>query len=59
MFPGGLPWRMAVRNRPVTQSLLFHSDRGVQYACQQFRNQLKGKPVLQSIGTVLKVKLFI
>jgi putative transposase len=41
-------WRMAVRNRPVTQSLLFHSDRGVQYACQQFRRQLKGKPVMQS-----------
>ncbi len=43
-------WRMAVRNRPITQSLLFHSDRGVQYACQQFRNQLKGKPVLQSMS---------
>jgi putative transposase len=43
-------WRMAVRNRPITKSLLFHSDRGVQYACQQFRNQLKGKPVLQSMS---------
>ena len=41
---------MAVRNRPITKSLLFHSDRGVQYACQQFRNQLKGKPVLQSMS---------
>lgn len=43
-------WRMAIKNRPVTQSLLFLSDRGVQYACQQFRNQLKGKPVLQSMS---------
>lgn len=43
-------WRMAVKNRPITQSLLFHSDRGVQYACEQFRNQLKGKPVLQSMS---------
>lgn len=43
-------WRMAVRNRPITQPLLFHSDRGVQYACQQFRKQLKGMPVLQSMS---------
>jgi putative transposase len=43
-------WRMAVRNRPITKSLLFHSDRGVQYACQQFRNQLKDMPVLQSMS---------
>jgi putative transposase len=43
-------WRMAVRNRPITKSLLFHSDWGMQYACQQFRNQLKGKPVLQSMS---------
>ena len=43
-------WRMAVRNRPITKSLLFHSDRGVQYACQQFRKQLTGKPVVQSMS---------
>jgi putative transposase len=43
-------WRRAVSNRPVTQPLLFHSDQGVQYACQQFRKQLKGKPVLQSMS---------
>jgi putative transposase len=23
-------WRMAVRNRPITQELIFHSDRGIQ-----------------------------
>jgi len=33
-------WRMAVRNRPITQSLIFHSDRGVQYACNEFKNLL-------------------
>jgi putative transposase len=43
-------WQMAVRNRPITKSLLFHSDRGVQYACQQFRKQLSDKPVLQSMS---------
>ncbi|WP_394336213.1 IS3 family transposase [Adhaeribacter arboris] len=43
-------WRMAVRNRPITQSLLFHSDQGVQDACQPFPNQLKGMPVLQSMS---------
>jgi transposase InsO family protein len=29
-------WRMAVKNKPVKQDLLFHSDRGVQYACADF-----------------------
>ncbi len=28
---------MAVKNRPVTQELIFHSDRGIQYACNEFR----------------------
>ncbi len=43
-------WRMALKNRPVKQDLLFHSDRGVQYACTDFREQLKGLPVLQSMS---------
>lgn len=34
-------WKMAVRNRPVTSSLIFHSDRGVQYACTEFTDILK------------------
>lgn len=33
-------WRMAVRNRPVIRNLIFHSDRGVQYACHEFANLL-------------------
>lgn len=30
--------------------MLFHSDRGVQYACQEFRDELKDKPVRQSMS---------
>jgi putative transposase len=33
--------KMAIRNRPVTKELIFHSDRGVQYACSEFRRELK------------------
>ena len=29
-------WKMAVRNRPPSKKLIFHSDRGVQYACHDF-----------------------
>ena len=43
-------WQMAVRNRPLTEPLLFHSDRGVQYACSAFREQLEGIPVQQSMS---------
>ena len=43
-------WRMALKNRAISGQLLFHSDRGVQYACSEFRNQLKGLPVVQSMS---------
>jgi putative transposase len=33
-------WRMAVKNRPPSSALIFHSDRGVQYACHVFVNLL-------------------
>ena len=42
-------WRMAVKNRAIEGNLLFHSDRGVQYACSEFRDLLKGLPVMQSM----------
>jgi hypothetical protein len=29
-----LAWKMACNNREITQSLIFHSDRGIQYACK-------------------------
>jgi putative transposase len=31
-------WKMAVRNRMITRKLIFHSDRGIQYACYEFAN---------------------
>lgn len=34
-------WKMAVINRPITSALIFHSDRGVQYACTEFTELLK------------------
>jgi putative transposase len=34
-------WKMAVRNRAVAKDLIFHSDRGVQYACNDFTKLLK------------------
>jgi putative transposase len=33
-------WRMAVVNRPISEKLIFHSDRGVQYACEKFTSIL-------------------
>jgi transposase InsO family protein len=33
-------WRMAIKNRPITDKNLFHSDRGVQYACHAFTKLL-------------------
>jgi transposase InsO family protein len=43
-------WKMALTNRPVSNSLIFHSDRGIQYACGEFRKQLLNWPVLQSMS---------
>lgn len=33
-------WKMAVRNRPPSKKLIFHSDRGIQYACHDFADLL-------------------
>src|SRR5438045_8554367 len=42
---------MAVSNRSVTQEMIFHSDRGVQYACTEFRELLGAhKSVIQSMS---------
>ena len=44
-------FKMAVKNRPITQELIFHSDRGVQYANNQFRELLRGyKMIKQSMS---------
>ena len=29
-------WKMACINRPISEKLIFHSDRGVQYSCNEF-----------------------
>jgi putative transposase len=43
-------WQMATTNRPLERELLFHSDRGIQYASAEFRAQFKGQTVLQSMS---------
>jgi transposase InsO family protein len=34
-------WNMAVSKRKIEKPLIFHSDRGIQYACKEFRDILK------------------
>ncbi len=43
-------FKMAMANRKAKGTLLFHSDRGVQYACDEFKALLKKYPVLQSMS---------
>ena len=44
-------WNMAIKNRPIHQELLFHSDRGIQYACEEFVSHLKAtKNVIRSMS---------
>ena len=43
-------WRMAIMNRPINQKLIFHSDRGVQYASYAFKDLLLKHPVIQSMS---------
>jgi transposase InsO family protein len=40
-------WRMAIRNRPIIQVLIFHSDRGIQYACNEFKNILSSNKLVE------------
>src|SRR5690554_4671772 len=42
--------RMANRNRPFAEGMIFHSDRGIQYACKQTVNLLKSLKLEQSIS---------
>lgn len=43
-------FRMAVSNRSPSEGLIFHSDRGVQYACDVFRKELGNWSVTQSMS---------
>jgi transposase InsO family protein len=43
--------KMAITNRPIITNLIFHSERGVQYASYEFRDLLKAQPqVIQSMS---------
>lgn len=43
--------RMALRKRPINPNeLIFHSDRGVQYACEEFRGLLQKHQIIQSMS---------
>lgn len=37
-------WKMAVINRPIAANLIFHSDRGIQYACNLFVHAMETHP---------------
>lgn len=39
-------WKMAIKNRGITKGLVFHSDRGVQYACEKFANTLDSHKII-------------
>ena len=39
-------FKMAHTRRPITQELISHSDRGVQYACNEFRCLLEKNPLI-------------
>jgi transposase InsO family protein len=43
-------WKMAVRHRQPASGLIFHSDRGVQYASSQYRQALKTLRVSASMS---------
>lgn len=42
--------KMAIKNRGVKQGLIFHSDRGIQYACNDFRSLLEEYRILSSMS---------
>lgn len=43
-------WKMAIRNRNAQKGLIFHSDRGVQYANNKFANVLDSYKVTRSMS---------
>lgn len=40
-------WKAACQKRAITRELIFHSDRGIQYACQEFRRLLDARPMVR------------
>ncbi len=44
-------WKMAISKREITEELLFHSDRGIQYASKEFRQIIKSNSlIIQSMS---------
>lgn len=43
-------WKMAIRNRKTKTELIFHSDRGIQYANNKFANVLESYKVIRSMS---------
>lgn len=43
-------WKMAVKNRKFDQGLIFHSDRGVQYASKRFTKTVESYGVTRSMS---------
>ncbi len=43
-------WKMAIKNRPIQKGLIFHSDRGVQYASKKFVNTIESYGVIRSMS---------
>lgn len=44
-------WKMATSKRRINDNLIFHSDRGIQYASKEFRNYIKTNSlILQSMS---------
>jgi transposase InsO family protein len=44
-------WKMAASRRKIASKLIFHSDRGVQYACNDFKKLIANNPnVMQSMS---------
>ena len=39
-------WRQACQKRAIDQKLIFHSDRGIQYACEEFCQLLEARPLV-------------
>ena len=40
-------WRQACQKRAIDQKLIFHSDQGIQYACEEFRDLLEARPLVR------------
>lgn len=43
-------WKMAIKNRSVQKGLVFHSDRGVQYANKKIANTIESYSVIRSVS---------